>query len=293
MDNTSRVAQWRQKMRDEGKEAVTVWLSHDAKLRLEDLASAWHSTTSAMVEQALAHFHPGNPPSFGNDTDTAQLQALMQETVRAMLPELREEMLQEVRGEIPDTAMNGKAVREWIRRDIEQAHLRTIGAAKSIIEGNLNSFRVDMYNQVPKEVRSVLRLYGIVTDTDTETVTETHGTPSSGLTAMQEWLSELKEQMLQELRGDMAVADMSGNVTETLPKQQYAPAHGHSLLTEDGQSAEACPPFDPAHNVLGKLCPRGHEWGTTGQSLLRRSNHRCRICENEGRREKRAARTPK
>ena len=39
MDNTSRVAQWRQRMRDEGKEAVTVWLRHDTKLRLEDLAS--------------------------------------------------------------------------------------------------------------------------------------------------------------------------------------------------------------------------------------------------------------
>ena len=56
MDNTSRVAQWRQRMRDEGKEALTVWLSHDAKLRLEALASVWHATTSEMVEQALAQF---------------------------------------------------------------------------------------------------------------------------------------------------------------------------------------------------------------------------------------------
>ena len=46
MDNTRRVAQWRQRMRDEGKEALTVWLSHEAKLRLEDLASVWHATTS-------------------------------------------------------------------------------------------------------------------------------------------------------------------------------------------------------------------------------------------------------
>ncbi len=107
MDNTSRVAQWRQRMRDEGKEAVTLWLSHDTKLRLEDLASVWHTTTSEMVEQALAQFHPGNPPRIGNDTDTAQIQALMQDMVRAILPGLREQMLQELRGEMAVADMNG------------------------------------------------------------------------------------------------------------------------------------------------------------------------------------------
>jgi predicted transcriptional regulator len=186
MDNTSRVAQWRQKMRDEGKEALTVWLSRDVKLRLEDLAATWHSTTSEMIEQALAQFHPGSPPHIGNAADTAQIQALMQDMVRAILP-------------------------------------------------------------------------------------------------------ELKEQMLQELRGDMAVADMNGNVTETLPEQQYAPTHGHSLLTEEGQPPQACPPFDSTKNMLGKLCKRGHEWGTTGKSLLRLPSQGCRECENASRREKRAA----
>jgi hypothetical protein len=107
MDNTSRVAQWRQRMRDEGKEAITVWLSHEAKLRLEDLASVWHATTSEMVEQALAHFHPGNPPRIGNDTDTAQSQGLTEDRVRAMLLGLKEQILQELRGEMAVTATNG------------------------------------------------------------------------------------------------------------------------------------------------------------------------------------------
>jgi hypothetical protein len=91
-------------MRDEGKEAVTLWLSHDTKLRLEDLASVWHTTTSEMVEQALAHFHPGNPPRIGNDTDTAQSQGLTEDRVRAMLLGLKEEMLQELRQESRVTA---------------------------------------------------------------------------------------------------------------------------------------------------------------------------------------------
>jgi predicted transcriptional regulator len=174
-------------MRDEGKEAVTLWLSHDAKLRLEDLASVWHTTTSEMVEQALAQFHPGNPPSIGNTTDTAQIQALMQDMVRAILP-------------------------------------------------------------------------------------------------------ELKEQMLQELRGDMAVADMNGNVTVTVPAQQYEAEHEHSLLTEEGQSPEACPYFDPTKNVLGKLCKERHEWGKTGKTLRRLPSQGCRECENESKRKRRATR---
>jgi hypothetical protein len=186
MDNTSRVAQWRQRMRDEGKEAVTLWLTHDTKLRLEDLASVWHTTTSEMAEQAFAQFHPGNPPSIGNATDTAQIQALMQDMVRTILP-------------------------------------------------------------------------------------------------------ELKEQMLQELRGGMAVADMNGNVTVTVPVQQYEAEQGHSLSTEEGQSPEACPYFDPARNVLGKLCKEGHEWGTTGKTLRRLPSQGCRACENESKRERRAA----
>ena len=56
---------------------------------------------------------------------------------------------------------------------------------------------------------------------------------------------------------------------------------------------ETCPPFDVTKNVLGKLCKRGHEWGCTGQTLLRLPNLSCRTCENESKRERRrAAKTP-
>jgi predicted transcriptional regulator len=73
-------------MRDEGKEALTVWLSRDTKLRLEDLASIWHTTTSEMVEQALAQFQPGSPPRLGNDTETLQLQASVEAVLERILP---------------------------------------------------------------------------------------------------------------------------------------------------------------------------------------------------------------
>jgi predicted transcriptional regulator len=86
MDNTSRVAQWRQKMRDEGKESMTIWLSREAKLCLEDMASIWRMTPSELIEQALAQFHPGSPQSIGNVTDTVQLREAVEAVLADVLP---------------------------------------------------------------------------------------------------------------------------------------------------------------------------------------------------------------
>jgi hypothetical protein len=80
------------------------------------------------------------------------------------------------------------------------------------------------------------------------------------------------------------VEEYNGNTLHTVP--DTAPKQEPS---EENQSSEACPDFDRTKNVLGKLCRRGHEWGTTGKSLLRLPNLSCRACENEHRREKRAA----
>ena len=51
---------------------------------------------------------------------------------------------------------------------------------------------------------------------------------------------------------------------------------------------ERSPPYDTARFYLGKLCPQGHEHGSTGMSLLRRHNQSCRECENERKRQARA-----
>jgi hypothetical protein len=49
----------------------------------------------------------------------------------------------------------------------------------------------------------------------------------------------LKEEMLQELRGEMAVAATNGNVTETLPAQQYEAGSGHGVVTEPARTRPA------------------------------------------------------
>jgi hypothetical protein len=68
-------------MRDKGKEPITLWLSPEEKLRLQDLAQTWRCTTSEMLSQALAAFHPGSPNVTATITDTEQLRTLIQEAL--------------------------------------------------------------------------------------------------------------------------------------------------------------------------------------------------------------------
>jgi hypothetical protein len=72
--------------------------------------------------------------------------------------------------------------------------------------------------------------------------------------------------------------------TEVLPPDADAPASPVEGLTEVG-------PFDATKYHLGKLCPRGHDYQGTGQTL--RSNNvagYCLQCNVEGTRARRAAR---
>ena len=52
--------------------------------------------------------------------------------------------------------------------------------------------------------------------------------------------------------------------------------------------AAILPSFDTSKFYLGTLCPKGHDYHGTGQSLLRKHNQRCRECENTSKRDKRA-----
>jgi hypothetical protein len=47
--------------------------------------------------------------------------------------------------------------------------------------------------------------------------------------------------------------------------------------------------YDRTRYVLGKLCPQGHDFEGTGQSLLQQSNRKCLACHREQGRARRAA----
>jgi hypothetical protein len=104
----SRVARWRERLKKEGKKAITVWLSGEEELRLKDLAITWHCSPSDVIQRALAQFHPGRPPSLGNDTetsqshhgtitDTTQIRAILQAELPGMVQSLVEQYHREPR----------------------------------------------------------------------------------------------------------------------------------------------------------------------------------------------------
>jgi hypothetical protein len=90
---------------------MTIWLSHDTKLRLEDLAAVWRVTPSALIEQALAQFQLGSPPRFGNDTATLQLDEAIEMVLARVLPDQVHAILHTLQPALdpttPVTATNG------------------------------------------------------------------------------------------------------------------------------------------------------------------------------------------
>jgi hypothetical protein len=75
----------------------------------------------------------------------------------------------------------------------------------------------------------------------------------------------------------------NGGMTEVIPQEEVLPGHtsaGRGRAGKSGGMTEVLP-FDTARYVLGKLCPRNHDYQGTGQSLLRRTNRHCCACDRE------------
>jgi hypothetical protein len=68
-------------------------------------------------------------------------------------------------------------------------------------------------------------------------------------------------------------------------------AQGAEPVPESTQVSGDVPPYDTSKHHLGKLCPRQHAWGTTGQSL-RNADNQCLACKAQAKRAKRAQTRP-
>lgn len=75
------------------------------------------------------------------------------------------------------------------------------------------------------------------------------------------------------------MSDTKGATTASLPESP-APAF---------MSDTNIPAYDTSKHYLGKLCPRRHDYHSTGQSLLRKTNHLCLVCDRERAKERRQA----
>jgi hypothetical protein len=83
MSESKRVQRWRNAKRQQGLEPLTIWLSHEDKARLLDMAQQWHQSPSEMIREALAQFNPVSPHVTATETDTEQLRALIRDELAA------------------------------------------------------------------------------------------------------------------------------------------------------------------------------------------------------------------
>jgi hypothetical protein len=69
------------------------------------------------------------------------------------------------------------------------------------------------------------------------------------------------------------------------PEQQApdaVPAEALGAPVQDTRQTESdVPAYEPTKYTLGKLCPRGHDYQGTGQTLLRLTNRHCLACDRE------------
>jgi hypothetical protein len=110
MIESERVQRWRDAKREQGFEPLTIWVSHEEKARLVDLAQHWHRSPSELLREAFAQFAPLRSPVTATVTDTEQLRALIRDefaesplitvtitdTVAATLPAMVRQIVEEM-----------------------------------------------------------------------------------------------------------------------------------------------------------------------------------------------------
>ncbi len=307
-ETTERVQRWRQRLKDEGKEALTIYLAHDVKLRLDDLAHTWHMSVSELVEHALRAFHPGNPATFPV-TDTSQLRTLIQEELAhllttASIPPGRHEPETSVTetllivpdtptGPLPPLALDSATSLSALTVQPEGT-LADIGR-----EGSADPAPVEELSFAPDASEGVPDV--LLDPPGVETL------PIAAGQANALHMSALDYDPTKFVLGKLCPGrhEYQGTGKTLLTIK----GTGKTLLTIKGRRCYACenekyrakrPPaldYDPAKFHLGALCSKeGHGYRETGQSL-RTTQGRCRVClnaanEKSRQRKKETASTP-
>lgn len=191
--------------------------------------------------------------------------------------ELVQHALAHLRGESPpvtDTVTDTEQIRAIVQHELTRTH--------TVTDTVTDTVTATLHQTLPGLVRALLQeqQLGIVTATVTDTITDT----STGPTV--------------DLRPETATATVADTVTDTVsaPRvQRTAPSRQRAVtdtVADTVNVTEATPePFDTTKYRLGTLCPRGHDYHGTGQSL--RKNNKaggCLACDAEQARYRRQAR---
>jgi predicted transcriptional regulator len=77
MSDTERVRAWRDRLKQEGRVPMTIWVSAATKARYEDLALTYHRSPSELAQQALEAYRPNQAAVADTVTDTERLRAFI------------------------------------------------------------------------------------------------------------------------------------------------------------------------------------------------------------------------
>lgn len=81
------------------------------------------------------------------------------------------------------------------------------------------------------------------------------------------------------------VTDTITDVSQVVPPAPVRPRETRPVTAPVTDTTYA---YDPAKFVLGRLCPQGHDYQETGQTLRRKHNQSCSACEKERKRQQRS-----
>jgi hypothetical protein len=139
-------------------------------------------------------------------------------------------------------------------------------------------------------------------DTLADSMSDSMSAAMSDVSDIRERLAQLEQRVeelsasvrqnaiLSDIQGtlDMSALQVSENVSDSrLTQKKRISSIEPTTLFDTRESSFAVlsdtdvPPFDTSRFVLGKLCPRGHEYYGTGKTLRRLFRHVCPACDVE------------
>ena len=158
----------------------------------------------------------------------------------------------------------------------------------------LEQYLAQPHNRQTKNLTIVHEHNNGQTENDTGQPTEAIPFPR---VEQEEFLSDRNASALDEVldgatRAELEAlfADTTHPALDTVLAEVEAEVREDKRQTENSKGAAPVPAYDTNKYVLGKLCPRGHDYHRTGKTLLRLPKYVCPQCDAERARERRANR---
>ena len=168
MSDTERVRAWRDRLKQEGRVPMTIWIKADTKARYEDLARTYHRSPSELAQQALDAYHPDAMVS-ATESDAEQLRTL----IRAEMAKVTADVTAAVTATVTETLM--AMVQELVQA--------TIAAGVSAAETETDAETITQIPAATATDTETVTEPGNVMETDTETVTQTSNAAAPPATA--------------------------------------------------------------------------------------------------------------